>query len=118
MKRKLLITLGFSILLVLTACGSDSKSQSSESTIKKKDFILIVHHQDTCSVSGIKKDIRAISLNLTVPKDIDEDSLVSATEKNSVYCEKYDRTYDDVFCEIWDFEVATEKSCVMGFDFE
>ena len=43
MNRKLLITLTITTLL-FTACGSDSKSSSEsvESQIKKKEFILIV----------------------------------------------------------------------------
>ncbi len=117
MKKKLLIT--FSILL-LTACGSDSgnSSSSSSSKIKKKDFIIVVQHQDSCSVSEIKKEIVAISNNLTVPKVIKADSLMSIAENTSVTCEKYDRSYDDITCEIWDFDKATEKSCVLGFDFQ
>jgi len=116
MKKKLLITLS---ILVLTACGSDSGSSSSSlSKIKKKDFIIVVQHQDSCTVSEIKKEIVGISNNLTVPKAINADTLMSISENTSVTCEKYDRTYDDITCEIWDFDKATEKSCVLGFDFQ
>jgi len=119
MNKKLLTTLTIATLL-FTACGSDSKSSSEsvESKIKKKDFIVIVQHQDECSVPEIKKEIVAISNFLTVPKAINSDTLMSISEKTSVTCEKYGRTYDDITCEIWDMEKATEKSCILGFDFQ
>ena len=113
---KILTTLTVSILL-FTACGDDSES-SSESKIKKKDFILIVQNQDTCTVSEIKKEIVTISNKLTVPREINPNTLMSISENTSVTCEKYARTYDDITCEIWSMEKATEKSCILGFDFK
>jgi ABC-type Fe3+-hydroxamate transport system substrate-binding protein len=120
MKKTLLTTLTIGTLLLFTACGSESKSSSEsvESKINNKEFIIIVQHQGSCTLSEVKQNIVNISNNLTVPRTINSDSLITVSEKNSVTCETYDRTYDDVTCEMWDFDEPTKKSCTIGLDFK
>ena len=115
MKRKLSITLGFSILLVLTACGSDSKK---ESQVKKKDFILIYQHQDDCHIDDKKGLAKTLEIAYQFPKLINRNTFISFNKDNTQFCENYNRTFDDTTCAIFNIEDDTEKSCVIGFDFK
>ena len=118
MNIKLLTAL--SMALLFTACGSDSKSssESAESQIKKKDFIHIYQHQDNCRILD-KEDIAKLFENsYGFPQLINRDTLISFNKDNTQFCENYNRTFDYTTCGIFNIRQATEKSCVIGFDFK
>jgi hypothetical protein len=122
MNTKLLTAL--SMALLFTACGSDSKSSSEsvESQIKKKDFIVVVHNtpSEVCTLSRIKEGTngRFLGTIATFKQAIDKSTMISKFESTNVSCEKYDRTNDTIICGIAYWDEATGKSCIIAFDYE
>lgn len=118
MNKKLLIIIIVALLL-FTACGSDleDSSESVESQINKKDFITIANHQNECNVVNKQQLANFLEATLAVPKTINTSTLISMDKQGNQFCENYNRTWDDITCAAIDFEKATEKSCIIGFDF-
>ena len=123
MNKKLLTTLTIATLL-FTACGSDSKSSSEsvESKIKKKDYILIVDNAalENCNVSVLKEKISGTLFGeLEFAFSLNKDSLVTSYEDKIVNCEKYNRIDEGSGnCLSIETDGTIGFSCVIAFDFQ
>jgi len=123
MNKKLVITLTIATL-ILTACGSSSgsSSESTDSKIKKREVIVIVHNtpSNLCTLSKVKAGTEGSHLgDITEVSDIvNKDTMVTKFEQTNVSCQKYNRENDYAVCGMFDWEEGTGKSCVIAFDYE
>jgi len=82
------------------ACGSDSKSSSEsvESTIKKKDVIVIYQHKVRCFITDKENFARIIDNTFEFSKSVHSDSLESLSKDTTQFCQNYERTSDYTTC--------------------
>ena len=128
MKRGLVLALTVSTLLMFTACGSDSKNNSTtKSTVQKlkeAEYLVVVYEVDIegCKVSSLKENISGGQFGnfFELDRTINKETLVSEfNNTNNIDCSTFDRATDGK-CGQYDFSefsgLSTNHSCTVGFD--